>query len=163
MFSEAVSKTADYTRPMVISSRTVDGKCDSTIGTYIVLNREGWILTAGHLLEIVRSQQQSARRHRDYQGNVVEFRGDTTTGKRDGKGHRNQRSNTAVSVTIPCGGGTMLQDWLKQSCSRRRMSRSDAWIRSIRTCQRSILCSRIRRGTLCRAAAYASSASRSSG
>ena len=82
MFSTAVPIAAGFTRPMVISSRTAQGACTTTIGACVVLNREGWILTAGHLLEIVRRQQESARRHEGYRGNVVEFHRDTAADKR---------------------------------------------------------------------------------
>ena len=82
MFSTAVPVAAGFTRPMVISSRTAQGECGATIGACIVLNRAGWILTAGHLLEIVRQHQESARRHEDYRGNVVEFHRDTAADKR---------------------------------------------------------------------------------
>ena len=82
MFSKAVPIAASYTRPMVISSRTAKGICASTIGTCVVLNREGWVLTAGHLLDIVREQQESARRHAGYRGNVVEFHRDIAADKR---------------------------------------------------------------------------------
>ena len=54
----------------------------ATIGAYVVVNREGWILTASHLIEIVRAQQDSARRHAGYQGNVVEFHRDVAADKR---------------------------------------------------------------------------------
>ena len=82
MFSKAVPIAAGFTRPVVISSRTTQGACAGTIGAYVVINREGWILTAGHLLDIVRAQQDSARRHAGYQGNVVEFHRDTAADKR---------------------------------------------------------------------------------
>ena len=82
MFSTAVPVAAGFTRPMVISSRTAQGECGATIGACVVLNRAGWILTAGHLLEIVRQQQESARRHEGYRGNVVEFHRDTAADKR---------------------------------------------------------------------------------
>ena len=82
MFSNAVSVAAGYTRPMVISSRTVKGVCTSTIGAYVVLNREGWILTAAHLLQIIRQHQDSARRYQGYRGNVVEFHRDIAADKR---------------------------------------------------------------------------------
>ena len=82
MFSTAVPVAAGFTRPMVISSRTAQGECGATIGACIVLNRAGWILTAGHLLEIVRQHQESARRHEGYRGNVVEFHRDTAADKR---------------------------------------------------------------------------------
>ena len=82
MFSKAVPIAAGFTRPVVISSRTTQGACSGTVGAYVVLNREGWILTAGHLLEIVREQQESARRHAGYRGNVVEFHRDIAADKR---------------------------------------------------------------------------------
>ena len=82
MFSRAVPIAAGFTRPVVISSRTTQGACAGTIGAYVVVNREGWILTAGHLLDIVRAQQDSARRHAGYRGNVVEFHRDVAADKR---------------------------------------------------------------------------------
>ena len=82
MFSKAVPIAAGFTRPVVISSRTVQGDCAGTIGAYVVVNREEWILTAGHLLDIVREQQDSARRHAGYRGNVVEFHRDIAADKR---------------------------------------------------------------------------------
>ena len=82
MFSKAVAIAAGFPRPVVISSRTAQGECAATIGAYVVLNREGWVLTAGHLLDIVRAQQDSARRHAGYRGNVVEFHRDIAADKR---------------------------------------------------------------------------------
>ena len=99
MFSEAVSVAAGFTRPMVISSRTTKGVCSSTIGAHVVLNREGWILTAGHLLDIISQQQESARRYRDYRGNVVEFHRDIAADKRFRKrGVRTFHQPAAASV-----------------------------------------------------------------
>ena len=82
MFSKAVPIAAGFTRPVVISSRTMQGACAGTIGAYVVVNPGGWILTAGHLLDIVRKQQDSARRHAGYRGNVVEFHRDIAADKR---------------------------------------------------------------------------------
>ena len=82
VFSKAVPIAAGFTRPMVISSRTAQGACTGTVGACVVVNREGWILTAGHLLELVRAQQESALRHAGYRGNVVEFHRDAAADKR---------------------------------------------------------------------------------
>ena len=82
MFSKAVPIAVGFTRPVVISSRTMQGACAGTIGAYVVVNPGGWILTAGHLLDIVRKQQDSARRHAGYRGNVVEFHRDIAADKR---------------------------------------------------------------------------------
>ena len=82
VFSKAVSVAAGFTRPVVICSRTTKDVCSSAIGACVVLNRDGWILTAAHLLDITRRHQESARRHRDYQGNVIEFQRDMQADKR---------------------------------------------------------------------------------
>lgn len=82
MFTKALQLAANFTRPLVISSRTVEGNCRSAIGAYIVLNSDGWILTAGHLLNMIGEQQESARRYRGYRGNVVEFQRDAVADKR---------------------------------------------------------------------------------
>ena len=82
MFSKTVAIAAGFSRPVVISSRSAQGECVATIGAYVVLNREGWVLTAGHLLDIVRAQPDSARRHAGYRGNVVELHRDITADKR---------------------------------------------------------------------------------
>ena len=96
---KAVSIAAGFTRPMVISWRTAKGECGSTIGAYVVVNRGGWILTAGHLLDIVRQHQDSARRYEGYRGNVVEFHRDIAADKRyRAKGVRTFHQPAASSV-----------------------------------------------------------------
>lgn len=49
MFAEACSRVSDFTKPLVISTRHQDGSVSSEVGTFIVLNREGWVMTAGHM------------------------------------------------------------------------------------------------------------------
>ena len=51
MFRQAYAKARHYTRPVVGVARTVDGKCTSGIASFVVINREGWILTAYHILK----------------------------------------------------------------------------------------------------------------
>ena len=99
MFSKAVPVASGFTRPMVLSSRTSEGDCRSTIGAYVVINPEGWILTAGHLLNIVRRHQDSVLRHQGCRDNVVEFQRDTTADKRFRKrGVRTFHRPAAASV-----------------------------------------------------------------
>ena len=99
LFSKAVPIAHGFTRPLVLSSRTVQGECQSTIGAYVVVNAGGWILTAGHLLDIVRQQQESVRRHQGFRSNVVEFQRDTVADKRfRKKGVRTFERPATVSV-----------------------------------------------------------------
>ena len=53
MFRESYAKARHYTRPVVGVAKTVDGKCTSGIASFVVINREGWILTAYHILKIL--------------------------------------------------------------------------------------------------------------
>jgi len=70
MFSKAFAAAAGFTRPVVISSRTVKGRCSSAVGACIVVNPEGWILTAAHLVETVRKQSEAAQAYRAYLADV---------------------------------------------------------------------------------------------
>ena len=115
MFSKAVPIAAGFTRPVVISSRTAQGECAGTIGAYTIINHEGWVLTVGQLLEIVRSQQDSARRHAGYQGNVVEFhRTPPPTSSIASKGYALSTNRAHLRcATTRCGGGWMACAWSK--------------------------------------------------
>jgi hypothetical protein len=51
MFRNAYSIARNFTWPVVLSRKTVGGQCSSTIGSLVVINDEGWIVTANHLLK----------------------------------------------------------------------------------------------------------------
>lgn len=51
MFADACRKASEYSRPVVISTRQQNGDVNSSVATFIVLNREGWILTAAHIYD----------------------------------------------------------------------------------------------------------------
>ena len=61
MFTEAIARAGKFTIPVVISSRTVTGKCRCEIGAGVVVNPEGWVLTAAHVLALIRSQQEAVQ------------------------------------------------------------------------------------------------------
>ena len=136
MFSKAVPIAAGFTRPMVISSRTTKGECSSTIGTYMVVNRDGWILTAGHLLDIVRQQQESARRYQGYRGNGVEFQRDLAADKRfRKKGVRTFHRPAGASVRNPqrlssrCASPTVAMRGTHNSVEHQRLRHHDQGLR----------------------------------
>ncbi len=60
MFADAIEIAGGFTRPLVISTRSADGTVRCSIGAYIVLNAEGWALTAGHMMEALRAADPSA-------------------------------------------------------------------------------------------------------
>src|SRR5204862_5622301 len=38
-------------KPVIVSTAARNGHCDSCMGSFIILNDEGWILTAHHIIE----------------------------------------------------------------------------------------------------------------
>jgi hypothetical protein len=53
MFAKACRKAWDFTRPVVMFMQCVDGKCRTSVGSYVVVNREGWFLSAWHLYTLM--------------------------------------------------------------------------------------------------------------
>jgi hypothetical protein len=50
MFAKACTIARQFTFPIIISNRTANGKCASGIGTYVIINEEGWFITAFHII-----------------------------------------------------------------------------------------------------------------
>ncbi|MBV4357601.1 trypsin-like peptidase domain-containing protein [Pinibacter aurantiacus] len=51
MFANACSIAREFTFPIIISHRTSNGKCSAGIGTFVVINEDGWFITAFHIME----------------------------------------------------------------------------------------------------------------
>ena len=51
MFAEAIKKARMFTRPIVISRLKQDGTCSGGLAAFVVVNSDGWILTALHVLK----------------------------------------------------------------------------------------------------------------
>jgi hypothetical protein len=49
MFKSTIALAQKSTSPVVLSRLTIAGKCSSVIGTFVIVNRDGWIVTAGHI------------------------------------------------------------------------------------------------------------------
>jgi Trypsin-like peptidase domain len=62
MFRKAVSLAMGFTRPIVISCKTVAGTCAAGIGAYVVVNRDGWIVTADHIIAQMEAFTDSCNR-----------------------------------------------------------------------------------------------------
>lgn len=65
MFVEACAKSIKYTKPMVISTARVDGTVESGFGTYVFINREGWVITAGHCVSCFVEQRACNEKMRE--------------------------------------------------------------------------------------------------
>ena len=66
MFRKAVDLARRFTVPVVISAQQKNGRCASAIGACVVVNSDGWIVTARHVLELFgqyTAQVQTAQAH----------------------------------------------------------------------------------------------------
>ncbi|MBL7007229.1 MAG: trypsin-like peptidase domain-containing protein [Spirochaetia bacterium] len=61
MFADAYDITKSFTRPVVISTRMYDNKVDCGCGAFLVLNKDGWIVTVAHLLNSYAVYQQNLK------------------------------------------------------------------------------------------------------
>jgi len=57
MFVDAYRIATEFTRPVVLSARDATGSVEAGLGSFVVLNDQGWIATAAHIFEVVVKQQ----------------------------------------------------------------------------------------------------------
>jgi Trypsin-like peptidase domain len=66
VFANAVTLASDFTRPVLISTRQQSGKIETGCGTYILVNSDGWILTAGHVVAALIKCNQDKPKYDQY-------------------------------------------------------------------------------------------------
>src|SRR5881296_3084054 len=66
MFVKAIEHVSKFTGPVVISSRTVGGKVTSGCGSFVLVNNEGWILTAAHIFAPYKVKLEHDNAHAEY-------------------------------------------------------------------------------------------------
>ena len=52
MFVRAIEAVHPFTWPVVVSRRFWSGRLDAAVGTFVIVNPDGWFLTASHILEL---------------------------------------------------------------------------------------------------------------
>jgi hypothetical protein len=50
MFARAIEIARKFTFPIIISHRKINGKCSAGIGACIIINEDGWFITAFHII-----------------------------------------------------------------------------------------------------------------
>lgn len=78
MFAEAYKKATAFTHPLIISMRHFDGSVECGMGTFVVLNRDGWIFTAAHLFQPMQNQQAHSIEIAEYERKAEAIRQDNT-------------------------------------------------------------------------------------
>ena len=60
MFSKSCALAAEYTFPVLVSYYFFNETVESSIGSFVILNDEGWIITAAHVIDPASLYQQHA-------------------------------------------------------------------------------------------------------
>ncbi len=66
MFRRAYELVKEFTLPVVISQRAEDGTVGCSVGAAVVVNEDGWLVTAAHLLEPALAYERGELRNVSY-------------------------------------------------------------------------------------------------
>ena len=76
MFAAAVKVVSQFTRPVVVSIAKTDGTLTSSMGAFVVVNRDGWILTAKHMVDLDAKLSARKSSYHSYQAEVAAIQAD---------------------------------------------------------------------------------------
>lgn len=65
MFANACSIARGFTFPIIISYKQVNGECFSIIGSFVIINEDGWFVTAHHIILQLYNLQTSYNSYHD--------------------------------------------------------------------------------------------------
>jgi hypothetical protein len=74
MFKKAYNIANQYTKPMIVAMKYFDDTVESGLGSFIILNDEGWLLTAAHNFGPFFAFTQHQQAIKEYQEKVKEIR-----------------------------------------------------------------------------------------
>jgi hypothetical protein len=80
VFSKAYSLVKSFTRPVMVTARLADGTVESGCATFVVVNPEGWIVTAAHVLNALQASAQHLQERAAYDAAVSAAKTDPTLG-----------------------------------------------------------------------------------
>lgn len=76
MFATANSLARQFTHPMIVSARRRRGSVDTSVGAFIVLNRDGWIVTAAHVFGLASKATSDAPKVAEQAARIAALRAD---------------------------------------------------------------------------------------
>jgi len=86
MLAKAYSLARFFTKPLIISMRFYDKTVECIGGAFVVLNDEGWVITAAHLWESFFAYQQHTKELQAHKKQMEELKQDQSlTGKKRNK------------------------------------------------------------------------------
>jgi len=78
MFSKAYVLASKFTFPVIVSSRFFDGTVESGLATFVLINEQGWVLTAAHVVEPLNKIKQDRIEIENYQQQVASINQDVS-------------------------------------------------------------------------------------
>jgi hypothetical protein len=94
MFADAYEKAAQFTYPLIVITRRLDGRVQSSLGAFVVLNSDGWIATVAHLLEAELAYQKDSAEVAQYRQEIEAIESDRQLSpKQKAKKKRRLKSN----------------------------------------------------------------------
>jgi hypothetical protein len=83
MFRKAIATALQFTFPVVLSRMLVSGKLDSGMGSFVVVNSDGWIVTAAHIFDQFNGMISTAAEVKKFRETEAAIRADAslTAGK----------------------------------------------------------------------------------
>jgi hypothetical protein len=70
MFKQGYEIASKFTQPLIVAYRFFNNSVESGLGTFIILNDEGWIMTAAHNLDVFFAFDQHRKEMMDYQQEI---------------------------------------------------------------------------------------------
>jgi hypothetical protein len=61
MFGDACKKAMHFTRPVITSTRHDDKSVKGSCGAFVILNDEGWFISAGHIFDSFMAYQEQSK------------------------------------------------------------------------------------------------------
>jgi hypothetical protein len=65
MFGDACERAMHFTRPVITSTRHYDKDVKCSCGAFVVLNDDGWFITAGHIFDSFMAFQEQSKKIKD--------------------------------------------------------------------------------------------------
>ena len=102
MFRQAIAIASQYTLPIILSRKTVGGACSSMIGAFIIVNDEGWIVTANHILELFKKLSDETQMMRDIETQRNDIKGDAKLSAKERRSRLSKLKRPGKNATDQC-------------------------------------------------------------
>lgn len=78
MFGDAFELASQFTRPIAVSRLAWNGKCSNGMGSFILLNDQGWVLTAGHIVDQIVVMDRESSESAQHEAKIDAIEKDST-------------------------------------------------------------------------------------